>query len=122
MKQANPHTNILQTESVWGALIAVTRAEEAPEYVFITSEAVTSAQHLQSTTAAAMAHALIKSSCIRSRSLVNFRFRTRLVMSDRCAAQVAAEKGLAQLRQGMSMRLSSRARFTGTRVPRPKRC
>ena len=105
MKEAVPHTKILQTESVWGALIAVTRAEEAPEYVFITSEAVTSAQHLQSTTAAAMAHALIKSSCIRSRSLVNFRFRTRLVMSDRCAAQVAAEKGFAQLRQGMWMRL-----------------
>ena len=86
MKEALPHTNILQTQSVWGALIAVTRAAEAPEYVFITSDAVTSAQPLQSTTADAMAHALLRSSCIRSRALVDFRFRTRLVMTDRYAA------------------------------------
>ena len=105
MKETSPHSKIWQTESAWGSLVVVTRAGEPPEYVFIASEAVTFAQHLRSTSADAMAHALIRSSCIRSRALVDFRFRTRLVMSDRYAAQVAAEKGFAKLRRGMWVRL-----------------
>ena len=89
---------VFQTEAAWGALVRRTDAHGADKYEIITSETASSAQILQATTAEGMAYGIASASCVRDRSVASFLFRMRLVASDRYAAQIAAEKGLAVLR------------------------
>ena len=87
---------VFQTEATWVAVLAFPDAGAAggKRFVTISSETVCSPQILQRTTAAVLARALSLSSVVRPSSVAAFKWRMRLVCSDRYAAQLAAERML----------------------------
>ena len=87
---------VFQTESAWSALLAVCGADvpEEKKFIMLSSECATSPQILQRTTADCILRALATSSIVRPSSVARFRWRMRLVCSDRNASQFAAERML----------------------------
>lgn len=100
VKETAP-AKIFQTESVWGALLVVRNEDtHEAEYLYLTSNGVTSAQVLQRTTAECFAGALRLSSLCRAEAVRDAKFKMRFICSDRLSAQWAAERALASLRHG----------------------
>ena len=75
-------TKLFQTESRWGALVAVDKLGEASEYVIVTSEMAQAGQVLQHTTAKNISEALLRSSMVRPRSLASVDCCLRIICSD----------------------------------------
>ena len=98
---------LFQTESTWGALLAVEPDSEGhpTEYIMLGSEFVSTPQVLQRTTAECIAAALLLSSCIRHQTVAGFRWKMRMVCSDRYSAQFAAERGVAAVRGWQKLHL-----------------
>lgn len=114
---------LFQTETCWGAVLAKegTDASQPAEFVLITSEQVSAPQVLQRTTAECIARALQMSSTVRPQTVSDFKWKMRLICSDRYEAQVAAERGLASLRGdawqklhlGCEVHMSTKAQIKG---------
>ena len=96
-------SKILQIESGWGAVVKRTTADGGAEYSIWRSDSTATAIALLRTTAEAMAEALRTSTVTREGACSGFRFKARLVCSDRYAAQLAAERGLCMARREWAM-------------------
>ena len=85
---------LFQTESGWGALLAVCE-DDRTKYVFVINENVSTGQVLQRTTPECIAQAIVLNSTCRIPTTARFGFKMRLICSDRYSAQLAAEIGVA---------------------------
>ena len=100
-KEAVP-AKVFQTESQWYALVAVPTGDPAqPKRLHaITSEAITSPQVMAQNTGQAVARALTASTTTRLQTVKDFRWKMRLVCSDRGPPNMAAERMIMQSRTG----------------------
>ena len=100
-KEAVP-AKVFQTESKWCALVAVPTGDPAlPKRMHvISSEAITSPQVLAQNTAQCVARALTSTSTTRLQTVNAFRWKMRLVCSDRGSPNMAAERMILQSREG----------------------
>ena len=92
---------LLQVESGWAAVVKKT-SEAGAKYVFFRDDVVVTSTVMHQTTAPCMAETLRALTVIRDRAVADFRFRARVVCSDRYAAQLAAERGIATARKEWS--------------------
>ena len=85
---------IFQTDSQWFALLAVATGDPArpKRYILISSDAVTCPQILQQNNAECVAQALVALSTVRPQTVSKYRWKMRLVCSDRGASNMAAER------------------------------
>ena len=87
-------TKVFQTEGQRFALLAVATCDPAQPktYTLLSSDVVTCPQILQQNTAEAVAQALVSSTTCRPRTLAKFKWKMRMVCSDRGSSNLAAER------------------------------
>ena len=92
-KEAVP-AKVFQTESRWVALVAVPTGDPGrPKRLHaISSESITAPQLMQQNNAASVAAALTSSTVVRQKTVQGFRWKMRLVCSDRGSPNLAAER------------------------------